>query len=212
MSRRVSGVAATIALGLLTACASPAPPRYYTLLPSALDPGEQKPDRGFAFEVLPVSVPEQVNIPQLVIRRRGDGELVPVETRQWVAPLAHELRAALAEQLRRALQVPEVRALPQVPGLAVYRIRVDVGRFDSVPGSAALIEATWSVSGPDRADTPVICSSRARETVSQDYAALVQGYQRAVAGIAAQIAAVVEQWQAGGVRVRGCPTLASADR
>lgn len=191
--------AAVLVATALGGCASTPDTRFYTLLgpaPSAADAAA-----AFAIEVLPVSVPGQVDVPQLVVRRSG-GELSLVESRQWVAPLGHELRAALADRLTRTLGTQDVYRLAVVPGLPVWRIKVDVTRFDSELGRYALLDAGWSIGGTGKG-ARLTCATQVREAVGADYEALVGGHQRALVKLADQIAATVRQLAAGAAPV--CP-------
>ncbi|MGH8506401.1 MAG: PqiC family protein, partial [Stenotrophobium sp.] len=89
-------LAATAAM--LSACAG-APTQFYTLIPPG--PAIQSQATTAAalqIEVLPVEIPLQVDRPQMVVRE-GSGRIVPVETRQWIAPLATEIRSALSADL-----------------------------------------------------------------------------------------------------------------
>ena len=79
------------------------------------------------------------------------------------------------------------------------RIKLDLRRFDSQPGSYALIEGAWSVRmlhDQDRAGT-LACSSRVSESVGPGYAALVQGHQRAIGRLAEQIATAARALASG---------------
>jgi uncharacterized protein len=197
-------VAALLALG---ACAS-APLHYYTLV---------APDAGIAgdsgapsvpavpappFELLPVGVPAQVDLPQLVVRQ-GDQGMLLLDSERWIAPLADEVHSALAADLARELHSQDVSGLP-LNGKPVLRIKLDLRRFDSQPGSYALIEGNWSVRVlPANPGQMLACTSRVREAVGPGYDALVQGHQRAIAALAAQIAAAARSLAAA--ELPSCP-------
>jgi uncharacterized lipoprotein YmbA len=177
------------ALGL-AACAS-APLHYYTLVPPAGDGGASPTAESAAalpFELLPVSVPAQVDQPQLVVREGSQGVAL-LEGERWIAPLGDELRGALSADLARELHSQDISGLPgnDKPRL---RIKLDVRRFDSQPGSYALIEGNWSVRVLHgiQETTAVACTSRISESVGPGYDALVQGHQQAIGQLAAQIA------------------------
>lgn len=184
---RLLALAATLALG---ACAS-APLHYHTLVAPADEPavGRASSAPSLAFELLPVSVPAQVDQPQLVVRQGRQGVLL-LGSERWIAPLGDEVRGALSVDLARDLHSQDVSGLPD-SGKPALRVKLDLRRFDSQPGGYALIEGSWSVrvlhAVPERALT---CTSRVREPVGPGYDALVQGHQRALATLAAQIAAV----------------------
>lgn len=196
---------------LLSACAS-APLHYYTLVPPAADVGAEpvtaETSTSLPFELLPVSVPAQVDQPQLVVRRSGQS-IALLSGERWIAPLGDEVRSALSADLTRQLHSQDVTGLPSNASPRL-RIKLDLRRFDSLPGSYALIDATWSVrllsgSSIDASATKTIaCSSRVNESVGPGYDALVQGHQRALAQVAAQIATVARAFSAGSTPA--CPT------
>ncbi len=192
---------------LVSGCAS-APMHYYTLVPPAgsdvditsspVNTGADLP----AFELLPVSVPAQVDQPQLLVRQSGQA-VVLLNDQRWIAPLADEVRSALSVDLARALGSQDVSGLPEgdKPRL---RIKLDLRRFDSQAGHYALIEGAWSVRTMHvRHGGVLACTSRVREAVGPGYDALVQGHQRAIGVLAGQIAAVARRLAAG--QAATCP-------
>jgi uncharacterized protein len=196
IAMRLLGTGAALALA---ACAS-APLHYYTLVAPAAESagggvapaGDTSVSSGqpsLPFELLPVSVPAQVDQPQLVVREGGQGVAL-LGSERWIAPLNDEVRSALSADLARELHSQDVSGLPG-NDKPLLRIKLDLRRFDSQPGSYALIEGAWSVRLL-RGQHPaaLACTSRINETVGPGYDALVQGHQRAIGALAAQIAAV----------------------
>lgn len=190
----------------LAACAS-APLHYYTLVAPAdasagglVAPATATPS--LPFELLPVGVPAQVDQPQLVVREGGQG-IVPVGSERWIAPLGDEVRGALSADLARELRSQDVSGMPG-NDKPVLRIKLDLRRFDSAPGSYALIEGAWSVrllhGGHPAA---LACTSRVSESVGPGYDALVQGHQRALGELAGQIAAAARALGSG--QTPACP-------
>lgn len=171
---------------LLCACSSAPVVRYYTLQAPAQAPSA---DRGQLIQVLPVQIPAQVDVPELVIRQ-GAGELARVETEQWIAPLHTELRAALSQHLQRKLGARDVEGLPQAEAKSVRRVRVVFTRVEAYFGHRAELEATWTV-GTLQAPAQLTCSSRAQESAGAGYEALVTAYQRALARIGDDIVAAM---------------------
>lgn len=192
-------IAAVVAT--LAACAS-APTHFYTLQRSAAAPA-QAPSAAPAFltDVLPVAVPAQVDQLQLLVRQ-SEQRVAVLDNEHWAAPLASELRSALAADLVDALGTRDMHGLAHPQAVPVYRIQLDVRRFDSWPGRHALIEADWSIRG-EAEHALITCTSSTSENVEPGYDALVQGHQRAIARIAEDIAAVLRNITAGAVPV--CP-------
>jgi len=198
------GVAAAL---LLAACVS-APLHYYTLVaPADESAGATVAAVSAApsppFELLPVGVPAQVDQPQLVVREGGQGVAL-LGSERWIAPLGDEVRSALSADLARELRSADVSGLPG-SGKPLLRIKLDLRRFDSAPGSYALIEAAWSVRLlHGERPAALACTSRISEAVGPGYPALVQGHQRAIARLATQIAGVARALGAGQAAV--CPS------
>ena len=185
----------------LAACSS-TPSHFYTLLPPPAAP----PAAGAAYriEVQPVQMPEQVATEQMVVRI-STGELVPVETRRWIAPLGDEIRGALSADLSQRLGANDTYGLPAGAGgsLPLYRISVKVQRFESSLGAYARIDALWTVqrAGVDSA-AGLTCGYSQSQPVQPGYEAMAQGHQQALAAIADRIAATVGALRGGGA---SCP-------
>ena len=191
---------ATLAL-VLGACGSAPPLRYYTLVPSAGGEATVAPTaQPFQFDLLPVSVPAQVDQPQMVVREGGQGVAV-LQGQRWIAPLGDEVRGALSADLTRDFRAQDVSGMPN-HGKATVRIKLDLRRFDSVVGNYAYIDAAWSVR-PLQGGDGVACTSRISQTVGQGYDALVQGHQQAIDRLAGQIGAVAGALAAG--QSASCP-------
>jgi uncharacterized lipoprotein YmbA len=179
----------------LAACSS-APAHFYTLHHSenARVDAAVTASR-FLIDVQPVAVPAQVDQQELLVRE-SEQRVAVLDNERWAAPLAAELREALAADLASALGTHDVHGLAHPSAMPVYRIQVDIRRFDSWPGRHALIEADWAIRG-DADRTLASCTSNASENVEPGYDALVQGHQRAIAHIAADVAAVLRAVAAG---------------
>ncbi len=201
MIDKAAVAAAGLAL-LLTACAS-VPTEFYTLVPPAQQ--QQSASAGFQIEVQPADMPPQVSTQQIVVRT-GAGEMVPVDTRRWIAPLGDEIRAALSAGLSQRLGVRDVYGLPnasQAPGTVTWRIDVKVQRFESALGAYARIDALWTLRRAGEGAVAASCGSSVMETVQPGYPALVEGHQRALAELAGRIAAALSTAQQAGGPV--CP-------
>jgi len=199
---RMRHLMAACAVAALAACAS-APVHYYTLMPAPDgSPSDASgPPAAFQFELMQVGVPAHNDVPQLVIRQGGQSVDLLGDQR-WVAPLADEVRGALSVDLARRMHATDISGGVPASGKPVLRIKVDLRRFDSVPGSFALIDATWTVREL-RSQAVLTCSSRFSENVGQGYAELVSGHQRALAALADRIAGVAPAMAAGSVPA--CP-------
>lgn len=184
---------------LLAGCAS-APMHYYTLLPAPAEPSAAA--TALPFEVLTVNVPAQVDRPQLVVRQDGQSVAL-LEGERWIAPLADEVRGALAADLARTLPGHDVGGMVAADQ-PLLQVSLDVRRFDSQPGSYALIDGAWRVRWRhDGKLATHACTSSIRETVGPGYDALVQGHQRALGKLAEQITTVARALESG--QTASCP-------
>ncbi len=192
------GAIASVAAAMLGACTS-APVHYYTLVaPDTRSPVPARPDTGAAipFELSGLAIPAGADQPQLVVRA-GAERVEVLEGERWIAPLSDEVHAALSADLAHALPGPDVTGLG-AGAKPVLRIRLDLRRFESVPGAYALVEAVWSLRlANGAAAEPMTCTSAIRETVESGYDALVRGHQRALGQLAADIAATARPYAAG---------------
>ncbi|WP_336602187.1 PqiC family protein, partial [Paraburkholderia bengalensis] len=143
--RAASRVLAAAALAALAACASPAS-HFYTLSAGDTSPEAVRTSSNPAFliEVPPVDVPPQVAKSQFVVQT-GPTQVQVLEQERWASLPGDEIRRALSSSLTQQLGTIDVYGSPYPDRVPVYRVSVNVQRFESWPGSRALIDAVWSV-------------------------------------------------------------------
>lgn len=192
----------------LVACSSPQT-RYYTLIaPLADAPGTAVQPAPFQFEMLPVLMPVQVDQPPLVVRQ-GNGSLAILDTERWGSPLGDEFHDALTAQLERRFGERDMAGLPKDSGRPLLSVRIDVRRFESLPGSYALSDVVWTLSLRDTGAIAggkrqnLTCSSLIREDASAGASgkgdagsmdALILAHQKAVSRLADDIAGTAARW------------------
>ncbi len=183
-----------IALALAWAgCASPRS-SFYTLDATA-KPVPATAD--FRVSVGPVSVPESVNRPQIVVRLSRN-EVAVDQFHRWVSPLPDAIAGVVAENLAAMLGTSRVAVFPRHTALGPgYRVLIDVIRFESAPGEAAVLDATWTVrSAKDGA------SRAGRTTVTEpspdpQFAALAAAHSRALGRLSADLADAIRTLEEG---------------
>ena len=184
-------VAAALA-GSLAGCSSPAS-RFYTLSPTddttrtAAAPSAGNPQ--WLIALAPVDVPPQVAKAQLVVQTDATQVRV-LEQERWASLPGDEIRRALSGDLTQQLGTIDVYGSPHPAGAPVYRVSVNVQRFESWPGSHALVDAVWSVRALDT-QTVMTCRSVLSEPVGDGYDALVAGHRRAIEALSQSIASGV---------------------
>lgn len=174
-------------LALLAGCAS-APARFYTLTSSAA--GDGAAALPVAVLVGPVTVPAAVDRPELVVQAAPNRVDVD-EFNRWAAPLNDAIARVVAGDLTVLLATPDVATAPMANFRADYRVTINVQRFESLPGQAALLDAVWTV---QRVADGTTRSGRttAREAVAGDgHDALAAAHSRALAQLSGDVAAAI---------------------
>ncbi|MGH8444777.1 MAG: PqiC family protein [Solimonas sp.] len=190
-TRRLALSAGAAAALLLAACSGDDPTRFYTLVRPVPATPAVAGQAAFAIDVQPVRVPAQVNQPELVVRQ-GDGEVALVESRRWIAPLPDEVRGAIAAEVGAGLGARDVSQVAPPDGVPVYRILVDLQRFDAQIASDVRIEAVWTVIDVSLgAKARWTCATSVTTPVGPGYGALVDGAQQGLAKVSADIAALI---------------------
>lgn len=140
---RARAVSAAVTLVLVAACASPRE-HFYTLLES--DAGLREPAAHADHVVIVgrVTVPVEVDRPELVIAG-SDHRVVVLEQERWIEPLAVDIRRALTRDLAARLPQAVVREEERGAGRDALRVEVSVLRFDAAPDAGASLEAHWEV-------------------------------------------------------------------
>ncbi|RBL83375.1 hypothetical protein DDE05_31270 [Streptomyces cavourensis] len=191
-SMRISLLALTLGLG---ACSTSAPVRHYTLLhPQEAIQTDRAPAR-FVIDVMPVSLPEYLNQPQLVVRQDDSGALAILDDERWLGPLDEEVRTALSARLVDRLGTQDVAGLSWPGSVPVIRVKLQIRRLDAWPGKRVQLEAGWTLGdarepGADKR----VCQGRFEEPAAAGYPALVQAQQRVIAALADQIGRDAMSW------------------
>jgi len=190
MARRIAHLMVSLALvaAAVSGCGTTAPSRFYTLDVTAVADGAAPVS--YPIMVGPVSVPAAVDRPQFVVQAAPNRVDVD-EFNRWAAPLNDAVAQVVAGDLVKLLGTPNVAAAPMANFDPAYRATIDVQRFDSVPGQAAMLEAVWTVrrtaGGETRSGRTV-----AREAVQGDgFDALAAAHSRALAKMSGDIATAI---------------------
>lgn len=182
----------------LAGCASSPDARFYTLsAPAAVPPRDASAivPPHYSVAVGPVSVPETVDRPQLVIRR-GDHRIEITELHRWAQPLRLEIAGAIANGLERRL--PQARiALYNVQTVRDpdCRVQMDIERFDAVLDETVTMQGWWTV----RCNAQPAKTAPFMEQVPAHggYDAIAAAYAQASSAIAEKVADAVAVLQAG---------------
>jgi len=188
MAARIANLILIALVAAAAASCASAPARFYNLDSTATPDG--LPATRAAVMVGPVSVPAAVDRPEFVVQSAPNRVDVD-EFNRWDAPLNDAIAQAVAGDLVKLLGTPDVAAAPLANFDPVYRVTIDVQRFESVPGQTALLEAEWTVRRTVGGETR---SGRtaAREAVQGDgFDALAAAHSRALARLSGDIAGAI---------------------
>jgi uncharacterized lipoprotein YmbA len=144
-----------------------------------------------AIVVGPVTLPEVVDRPQLVVRI-GANEVAILEQHRWAEPLRSEIPRLIARTLSQLLGTSRVSAYPESASQeAGLRVAIDIQRFEAAPGIEVSVEALWSVRRLP-GGKPTTGRSIVREPIAgEGYDAVVAAYGRALAALSRDLAQAV---------------------
>jgi uncharacterized protein len=186
---------------MLCGCASPRE-RLYTLV--GPEPPAPVPAPTLHVVVGPVTLPDAVDRPQLVVRQ-SPARLVALEQERWAEPLREAVPRVLAESIASRLR--SVSVVTSLAGAAIVpdlRIAVEIRRLEAIPGQTVIVEAHWWLRSGTQQSTQE-GTSVARVTVHgrpNDYESLVAAEAAAFAEIGGDLAGAIETQAAR--RPRAC--------
>ncbi|MGF6640564.1 putative lipoprotein YmbA [Paraburkholderia sp. MM5496-R1] len=190
MRRFAAGLMLALAGALLGACKSPAT-NFYTLSPdeSLSSTGASRP---IAAVIGPVTIPEIVDRPQIVTRI-ANNEVAVNEFDRWAQPLGGDIGRVIAADLGALLNSQQISVFDAVRDPSVvWRVRIDVMRFESVPGRDVTVDVLWTVRPPGKVRA-ITGRSVARESVSgPGFEPIIAAHDLALASVSRDIAAAVQ--------------------
>lgn len=190
-----------VAVVLLAGCASPVTTHFHTLMPApTADVGTAAAPVVVTWELLPVTVPTQVDQPPWVVRLPDD-TLAVLEQERWISPLADEVRAALAQHLRQT--VPPVVG-PSATAAPRWRVAVEVLRFESLPGRLARMDAQWLLRVVEGGSAPGLrCQASFSQPAPGGYSALAAAHRAVLTQLGRAISAGLVALDKGSAAVCG---------
>lgn len=181
-------------IGSMSGCGTSPSARFYTLA-SEGPPAAPAGSPAYSVVVGPVTVPELVDRPHLVLRATPNRVEIAEQAR-WAAPLKSEIPRVIADHLGRVLDGARTATFSErATGIPDYRVVIDIQRFDSAPGEGATIQALWAVRPRD--GEVVTGQSLVNEAASAGYDELVGAHGRALGAVGRDIAAAIAAIRAG---------------
>lgn len=188
MARRIAQLISSALMVVIAFGCSTAPSRFYSLASTSTADGT--PPTRAAVMVGPVTIPAAVDQPEFVVQVAPNRVEVN-EFNRWVSPLSDSIARAVAGDLVVLLGSPEIANSQLANFVPDYRVTIDVQRFESIQGQAAVVEAVWTVrktaGGEIRSGRTV-----ARKPVQgQGFDALAAAHSQAIAQMSGDIAAAI---------------------
>ena len=188
MPRLVSCALLCVLIGLVAACASSPPPKFYLL---SRTPAPGAPPSTLSVLVGPVTVPAVVDQPQIVVSM-SPNQVTLDEFNRWASPLASNISRVVAENLVDLLGTPRVSQFQQSLNVdADFRVAIEVQSFESVLGDTAIFSAVWAVRRTRDGRTETGRTAVREPPSDKSYDALAAAHSRALSQMSRDIAAAV---------------------
>ncbi|HWV45034.1 MAG TPA: PqiC family protein [Nitrospira sp.] len=172
-------------------CAHATQERFYTLSDSMPDGTADAPIGNNFVEILPVSLPELLDRPQVVLYDEA-GRVHILEEDRWAATLKSEIRRSIGEKVRHRLGMIDVYHTPAPHGESVkgktYRITVSVESFKVAPGHGTMMQAVWAVRSIDGNADFVCRSAYQMELGERSLSHAILAYRKAIDALGTRIA------------------------
>jgi uncharacterized lipoprotein YmbA len=192
----LKSAAALLAVLLLAGCAGKSPRvDFYVLSADAKAvTGVAGGCSSQAISVGPVSWPKYLDQPRIVTRA-GANRLEANEFNRWGGSLEDDFVRTTIENLSGLLQSELVVNYRRSSRYAtVYRVEMDVLRFDGALGGDVVLEVKWSVIAEATGKIALVTTSSIQKgTSGPDYEALVNASSMALAELSEEIAAQLAQ-------------------
>ncbi|SEO69566.1 membrane integrity-associated transporter subunit PqiC [Nitrosovibrio sp. Nv6] len=167
-------------------CASIPETRFYTLSapfrPPSVEDGMPRLVTPAYIEVMPVSVPERLARPQLVVRSQGSGQetqLFVLEQDRWASHFNDELRDAFAAGIAGQTGAISETRRAHTPDQPVYRIAIELSQFDALVGERVKARFSWAITRLTDGRSAA-CYAAISEPVDGGISGVVKGIQRVV--------------------------------
>jgi uncharacterized protein len=182
---------------LIGGCGSPAPQKFYTLNSDLYEAGGKTiPARSassYNVVVGPVVIPALVDRPQIVLNSAPNRVTISEQSR-WAEPLKESIPRVMAGDLAQLLHNDRVFAHPQsFVSDPDFRVLINVYRFDSTQGEAAVIDLQWTIRTKNDGAQLSGRTFKREPANGNDFDSLVAAHERALAAVSQEIAAAIDQ-------------------
>ena len=157
-------------------------------------------DQDLAIGVGPMVIPKTIARPQIVTRT-GPNRLEVDEFHRWAGSLREDFMRALTANLAVLLKTDQVTAYPWEDYFRpVYRIFLDVHRFDGELGNRMVLDITCTITDREGRRSLFVHKSRIEEPLSdKDFGSLVSAKNDTIATLSRQLAQIIIKLEAGAI-------------
>ncbi|BFU92756.1 MAG: lipoprotein [Nitrospira sp.] len=177
-------------------CARATQERFYTLADHMPDGTGDAPIGNDFVEILPVSLPELLDRPQVVLYDEA-GRVRLLEEDRWAAPLKSEIRRSISEKVRHRLGMIDMYHTPAPLGESakgkIYRITVSVESFKVAPGHGTMMQAVWAVRSIDGSTDFVCRSAYQMESDDRSLNHAILAYRNAIDALGTRVAYSIQK-------------------
>lgn len=194
MSTTILRAVALVMVGMVLStvgCAPAIQERFYTLSDLILDRSTAAPIVNDFVEILPISLPELLDRPQVVLYDEA-GHVRILEGVRWAAPLKSEIRQSISEQVSHRLGMIDLYHTPVPLGASAkgntYRVMVSVEAFKVAPDHGTMMQAVWTIRSIDGGTHLVCRSAYQAESKDKSIDHAVSAYRTAIEAVGTRIA------------------------
>jgi uncharacterized lipoprotein YmbA len=163
--------------------------RFYTL---STTPAPAGTPVAYSVAVGPVTIPSVIDRPQIVVST-SPNQVQLDEFNRWASPLQSNIARVVADNLGSILGTARVSLFPQtMSATADYRVAIQVQSFDTAPGTAATLEAVWTITRAKDGTTQTGRTSVREASPSGGYDGVAAAHSRALARLSRDIADAIQ--------------------
>jgi uncharacterized protein len=181
---------------MLVGCGTTPNPRFYALTSAPAPPASSSTTMTVA--VGPVTIPAAVDRPQIVLTT-GPNRVRLEEFDRWAAPLQNDIARAVAANLVAALGTSRVMlASAPVTATVDYRAIIEIQRFESTLGQAAVLDAVWAVNRTKDGKSQTGRTTARESTSDGSFDALAAAHSRAIGRLSQDLANALRELAGSG--------------
>lgn len=179
---------------VLSACATVAPTRFFTLSNIGHSGGsEHLITNATQIDLRPVIVPERLKRTQIVLNSPNSTALIFLENERWASAFNDELHDAISAELNKQL----ANETSRTENTKNYRLLIELHRLEAISGQSIKAEFSWKItplSNNFNEEKISSCQLQLTEPVGSSTELIVQGMQHMVLKLSTTIAESIKNF------------------